>query len=98
MATENPNADVLLRVVLDDWVIPPDSVPVMILPGEAVIRVRADVAEVVAQVKRLTEAMGELEGTRPGWMPWDPPRRRDRNRAPDAGCRMLGPGYLRPGG
>lgn len=53
-----------LRVVLDAWVTPADSVPVMISRGEAIVRVKVDVTKAVAQMTgqmvRLAEAMEVL--------------------------------------
>jgi hypothetical protein len=57
-------ADGELRMVLDDWVIPADSVPVMISFGEAIVRVRADLGDAAVQVARLAGAMRTIADTR----------------------------------
>lgn len=62
MADSDPG--VPMRLVLDDWVVPADSVPVLIGRGEAIVRVRVDtrkaVAQITAQMKRLAETMAVI--------------------------------------
>jgi hypothetical protein len=53
--------DIPMRLVLDDWMVPADSVPVMILPGEAVVRIRVSISEATALITRLAEQVRTLE-------------------------------------